>query len=157
MFGVLTMHLARLVNYGHSYEDAADIFNLLSEYPLSHTYTHLYEPKRKYLPFPKPKNANAGLSNFYFFQFDNEKGTAVGKYHSKDGTETKLQSHPQQGLRALKRRQRSNCTAIDVSGLDAWEHIIKTTFDPENITTVSASKRKQQSKHEISVRKKWIT
>ena len=54
----------------------------------------------------------------------------------------------------MKRRQRSNCPAIDVSGLDAWEHIIKTTFDPENITTVSPSKRKQQSKHEIAERKK---
>ena len=106
MFGVLTMHLARLVNYGHSYETAEDIFDLLLRYPLNHTYVHLYKPKRKYLPYPKPRNAAAGLSNFHLIEYDNEKGTAAGKFHSHIGTETKLRVHATGGLKAVPKRGR---------------------------------------------------
>ena len=100
------MHLARLVNYGHSYEGAEDIFDLLLRYPLSHTYVHLYKPKRKYLPFPKPRNADAGLSHFHLIEFNSEEGAATGKYHSHLGTETKLKGHPTEGLKAVKRAGR---------------------------------------------------
>ena len=98
MFGVLTMHLTRLVNYGHSYEGAEDLFDLLSNYPLQHSFFHLFKPKRKLLPFPKPQNNDAGLSNFHFIEYDRDNGTAAGKYHSDVGTKTQFQSHPIDGL-----------------------------------------------------------
>ena len=76
------MHLSRLVNHCHSYESASDIFDLISRFPLQHSYLHLMNPKQNYLPIPAP-STSAGLSNFHFVHFDEETGSAFGKYHSK--------------------------------------------------------------------------
>ena len=81
MFGVLTMHIGRLVNNGHSFDGAEDLFNLLSKFPLQHSFFHLFKPKRKKLPIPTPKDKTA-LSNFHLITFDNESGIAKCRYHS---------------------------------------------------------------------------
>ena len=99
MFGVLTMHLTRLVNHGHSYKGAEDLFDLLSRYPLNHSFFHLFRPKRKSVNFPTPPDNNAGLSNFHFISFDRDIGEAYGKYHSDIGTKTLLQLHPTEGFK----------------------------------------------------------
>ena len=103
MFGVLTMHLARLVNYGHSYEQAEDLFNLLSTYPLQHSFFHLFKPKRGKLPFPTPTSKE--LSNFYIVEYDNDKGVAVGRYHSKVGKDIHFEAHKTEGLKSTKKHR----------------------------------------------------
>ena len=102
MFGVLTMHLTRLVNHGNSYSGAEDIFHLLCKNPLNHSFFHLFQPQRNKIPFPSPPNNSAGLSNFHFIEFDRDTGAAAGKYHSNIGTEVLLESHPTNGL--MKKR-----------------------------------------------------
>ena len=99
MFGVLTMHLTRLVNHGHGYEGAGDLFDLLSEFPLEHSFFHLFKPKRNSIPFPSPVNNDAGLSNFHLVKFDRDSGEGMGKYHSDVGTEVLLSSHPSEGIK----------------------------------------------------------
>ena len=44
--------------------------------------------------------------------------------------------------------------AIDIDHLDAWEHIVKTTFDPSDIFKAQPSKRKHQSQQEIATKKR---
>ena len=101
MFGVLTMHLTRLVNYGHSFNGAEDLYNLLSAYPLAHSYFHLFKPQRKKLPLPQPSESKE-LTNFYFMDYDREKGIATGKYHSAVGTPTFFGVHSIEGLKKKK-------------------------------------------------------
>ena len=49
MFGVLTMHLARLINYGHLFDGVEELYNVLVEFPLQHSFFHLFRPKRNAL------------------------------------------------------------------------------------------------------------
>ena len=81
MFGVLTMHLARLVNHGHSYESASDVYKLLERFPLQHTFVHLMKPQQNTLPFPTPSD-KASLSNFHLIKYNRKDRVAVGRYHS---------------------------------------------------------------------------
>ena len=105
MFGVLTMHLNCLVNNGHLYKGAEDLFELLSVFPLKHSFFHLFQPKRNVLPFPRPSNNKAKLSKFYFIKFDKDIGAASGKYHSDVGMEVNFESHPTEGLKNREQRQ----------------------------------------------------
>ena len=103
MFGVLTMHLNRLVNYGHSFEGAKELYDLLSTYPLNHSFFHLFEPQRKKLPIPTPRCKDISeMQNFYFVKYDRDKGIATGKYHSEVGTETYFEIDEQEGLKKIK-------------------------------------------------------
>ena len=111
MFGVLTRHLARLVNHGHSFETAEDLFNLLSEFPLRHTYFHLFKPERNRLPIPKPDSAE--LSNFYLVEYDRDKGIVTGKYHSQIGTKIRFVVDKDQGLKRSDRLRESIFDSIN--------------------------------------------
>ena len=103
MFGVLTMHLSRLVNHGHSFEGAEDLFNLLSEFPLQHSFYHLFKPQRKSLRIPAP-TAVTELSNFHFTQYDQEQRIAKGKYHSLYGTDEIFKCDRIEGLKKISKR-----------------------------------------------------
>ena len=98
MFGVLTMHLARLVHYGHSFEGAEDLYNILARFPLQHSFFHLFKPKREELNIPKPTDAKE-LSNLYLVTYDKDKGIVIGKYHSKFGTDVCFEIHKTEGLK----------------------------------------------------------
>lgn len=109
MFGVLTMHLTRLVNHGHAYEGAEDLFDLLSQYPLEHTFFHLFKPKRESIPFPSPLDNDAGLSNFHLVEFNRDTGEAKGKYHSDVGTEVLLSSDLSEGFKNRVNEEEESC------------------------------------------------
>ena len=64
MFGIITMHLVRLVNYGHSYQSAQDLFELLKEFPLRNSSYHLFKPCRNLLSWPVIDKTTSGLKNF---------------------------------------------------------------------------------------------
>ena len=98
LFGVLTMHLLRLVNYGHSYQGAKEIFDLLRLYPLQSCVFHYFNPKRDILQFPEPKQGS-NLAQFYLLQFDHEKGKAFAKWHSEIGTKVAFDVNGIEGLR----------------------------------------------------------
>jgi len=98
LFGVLTMHLLRLVNYGHSYQGAKEIFDLLRLYPLQSCVFHHFNPKRDILQFPEPKQGS-NLAQFYLLQFDHEKGKAFAKWHSEIGTKVPFDVNGIEGLR----------------------------------------------------------
>ena len=80
MFGILTMHLVRLVNYGHSYQTAEDLFDLLSLFPLSRSSYHLYKPKRSLLKWPRPNTKTSKLNQLHLLQYCQEVQDA--EYHS---------------------------------------------------------------------------
>lgn len=105
MFGVLTMHLGRLVNYGHSYQNAEDLFNMLSNFPLQYSFFHLFKPMRNKLPIPTP-NDKASLSNFHLIRFDATKGIAKGRYHSEFSIDQIFETHQTEGLRKEPKRGR---------------------------------------------------
>jgi len=107
MFGVLTMHLIRLVNYGNSYEGAEDIYDLLVRFPLQHTIFHLFNPKRKLLIFPKPK-ANNQLGRFYLLEFDGDAQEASAKYHSGYSTKIMFDANDIEGLRMRPKKKGRN-------------------------------------------------
>ena len=98
MFGVLTMHLTRLVSHGHSYESASDIYNLLERFPLNNTFVHLMSPQRKSLPFPTP-NDKAGLSSFHLITYNSKDRKAFGRYHSQYSVEIPFDADPKEGLK----------------------------------------------------------
>ena len=113
MFGVLTMHLARLVNHGHSFEGAEDIFNLLRLHPLQHSFFHLFDPKRDIVRWPQPK-PNTQLSKFHLVQYDRDSKKAFGKYHSKYGTAIKFVVDEKEGLKKKNQSKASKkqCTSF---------------------------------------------
>ena len=108
MFGVLTMHLARLVNYGHSFEGAEDIYNLLKRFPLQHSEFHLFKPNRKLLIWPAPAK-NCQLKQFYLVEYERDNQIASGKYHSGHGTKVEFDADVEEGLKrrtAVKSRKK---------------------------------------------------
>jgi len=153
MFGVLTMHLARLVNHGHSFEGAEDIFNLLCEHPLQHSFFHWFAPQRDIIRWPQPK-PNSVLSKFHLVEYNSVSKTATAKYHSKYGTDTAFDVHKSEGLQKQSKKAKGSKTTEEpkknekakttdatttASADDAWKHIIRTTFSSESLRTVAAS------------------
>ena len=100
MFGIMTMHLYRLVNYGNSFNDSESLFLLLQAHPLNRSVYHLFKPQRKILKFPKPDNPQ--LKRLHLLQYDLDCGEAIGKIHSDIGTSLKLYSHGTEGLSKIK-------------------------------------------------------
>jgi hypothetical protein len=101
LFGVLTMHLLRLVNHGHSYEKASDIFRILQEFPLQHTHVHLMTPQRNKIPIPKPKD-DSGLSNFHLVLYDREMKVAKARYFSEYSNDILFEKSLKFGLKKTK-------------------------------------------------------
>ena len=91
------MHLNRLVNHGHSFEGADELYELLAMFPLQHSFFHLFKPTRS-VQFPQPSDRDAGLSNYHFILYDKDEGKAIGRYHSDIGTDVHLYSHSTEGL-----------------------------------------------------------
>ena len=105
MFGVLTMHLVRLINYGHSFEGAEELYNLLVRFPLQHSEYHLFRPNRNLLSWPKPKAASQ-LKKAYLTLYDHEKQVAHTKLHSKISTASLLNRHRLEGLKKPPKRKK---------------------------------------------------
>jgi len=120
MFGVLTMHLARLVNHGYSYEGTEDLFYLLCDHPLQHSFFHWFEPKRDIIRWPQPKPASA-LSKFHLIQYNPDSKTATAKFHSKYGIDVVFDVHDKEGLEkvtknAPKKASNKKCSKLSVVG-----------------------------------------
>lgn len=104
MFGVLTMHLARLVNHGHSFEGAKDFFNILSNFPLQHSFFHLFQPQRNCICLPELMTGMS-LSNFHFTHYDRDNKIVKGYYHSLYGTDIVFECNNRQGLKKVPKNQ----------------------------------------------------
>ena len=102
MFDILTMHLAHLVNHGHSFEGAEELYNLLSEFPLRHSFFHLFQPQRGKLRLPKPATSSP-IPSFYFMRYNKDEGTATGQYHSAIGSMVKFHVDQTQGLKKMRK------------------------------------------------------
>ena len=137
------MHIARLVSHGHSFESASDLFELLARFPLQHTFVHLMEPKRKALIFPAPSE-NSGLSNFHLIKYDRDTQTAAARYHSLYSVDIIFNTNDKEGLKKQVngRRTQPRCASEENCSediIDARDHILKTTFNPDKLGTVTAS------------------
>ena len=100
MFGVLTMHLLRLVNHGFSFEGAEDIMGLLRRFPLRHSFYVWYKPHRNLLSWPKP-DPKAHLSSYHLIEYNRELQTASAKYHSDIGTAIRFEIDDAEGLKRV--------------------------------------------------------
>ena len=168
MFGVLTMHLARLVNHGHSFESAEDLYHLLSSFPLMHSFFHLFRPKRKVIPMPVPRDM---LSAFHLVQYDRTTKVASARFHSQHGTDVLFDVHGKEGFKKCTKQPRTRPKTVprdneckffldqyiihfiqlliissalcvlneDVEVIDASDHILLTTFDLGSLENVSPS------------------
>lgn len=128
LFGVLTMHLLRLVNHGHSYEKAEDIFRILQEFPLQHTHVHLFTPQRNQIPIPKPKD-DSGLSNFHLVLYDRKSQIATAKYFSDYSKDVYFQKATTLGLKKTKTVAPVISSCINATILDASAHVVKSTYE----------------------------
>lgn len=95
---MLTMHLARIVSYGHSFESANDIYNLLEKYPLQHTHIHLMRPQRNSLPIPEPQ-ASSQLSTFHLVGYNSKMRMATAKFHSQYSVDVHFEADKIEGLK----------------------------------------------------------
>ena len=108
MFGILTMHLVRLVNYGHSYQNAEDLFDLLLQFPLQRSSFHHFKPHRNLLSWPVINKATSKLNRLHLLQFDAEKQTAYGKHHSNVSIPIEYRTHKMEGLRIITNKEKRN-------------------------------------------------
>ena len=93
------MHLIRLVNYGHSYNDAEELFNLLASFPLQQSTFHLFKPRRNILKWPKADKQRSKLKQLHLLQYCPEVGTVKGYFHSGISNPIHFKFHPTDGLR----------------------------------------------------------
>ena len=93
------MHLVRLVNYGHFYKDAKDLFELLKEYPLQRSTFHLFQPCRNLLTWPVVDKKASKLKSLHLLRFDSEKEKAFGQYHSDVSIPIEYSTHKSEGLK----------------------------------------------------------
>lgn len=105
MFGILTMHLARLINYGHSFDGAEDIYNLLVLFPLQYSEFHYFDPKRNLLTWPEA-SAAAKLASYYIVNYKREERIAVGQFHSGLSTPVILDVHQTEGLKMRPKKKK---------------------------------------------------
>ena len=154
MFGVMTMHLVRLVNHGHSFEGADDLFNLLRTFPLQHSFFHLFQPNREMLPWPKP-NANTQLSKFHLVEYDRVRKEVAAKFHSHIGTAQLFDVDEREGIKkkpktTSKKKSpslelpapilpESSAQSKEISFPNAWGHIHCSTFSRESTESVVPS------------------
>ena len=121
MFGILTMHLLRLVNYGHSYQSAKDLFDLLQQFPLQRSTYHLFKPHRNLLSWPAINKKTLKLKRLHLLEFDSEKQKAFGKYHSDVSTSIEYCTHNKEGLQIMQKTQRKGSKNSDDS---SWQGCI---------------------------------
>ena len=122
-FGIMTQHLKRLVNYGHGYSTAEELYNLLVEFPLRFSEFHLYQPKRKHLiHWPTTKRIdNLGLKMFYLLEYDHEQKRTEGFYHSRHSRGIHLEAVDEQCMKlqsAKEEVESSGCTSSDENSND---------------------------------------
>ena len=120
MFGVLTMHLVRLVNYGHSYQSAKDLFELLRVFPLRSSSYHLFKPRRNLLTWPVIDKTMSKLRKLHLLEFDSKKQKAYGKLHSNVSTKIEYYVHKKEGLqiRATNKEDKNK------DEIESWKGII---------------------------------
>ena len=140
------MTLARLVNLGHSYIDAKDIFNLMCASPLNHSVFHLFQPNRDIFHWPKP---NDPLNTYYVLFYNKEERKAIGKHHSLHGSGVVYIFDDREGLKLEENKgldqeaAQGTTTFIPMSKSnsdikqDAWSHILASTFSPDDHVTPS--------------------
>ena len=102
------MHLVKLVNYGHSYQNAEDLFTLLKEFPLQRSSFHLFKPCRNLLTWPAVNKKTSKLKRLHLLKFDSEREKAFGFYHSNVSTPIEYLTHKKEGLRIMKSRENDN-------------------------------------------------
>ena len=124
MFGILTMHLVRLVNYGHSYQSAQDLFELLKEFPLKNSNYHLFKPCRNLLSWPVVDKTTSKLRKLHLLEFDPKQQKAFGKLHSNVSTKIEYISHKKEGLRIKTIRGSKKNKCRDDVEFESWEGVI---------------------------------
>ncbi len=86
LFGVLAMHLTRLVDSGASFKNAEELYDLLVRRPLKHTEFHLFKPQRNLIDWKVTnKIEKLSLGNFYLIKKVGDH--IVRKAHSRHGKE----------------------------------------------------------------------
>ena len=122
MFGIITMHLVRLVNYGHSYQSAQDLFELLKEFPLRNSSYHLFKPCRNLLSWPVIDKTTSRLKKLHLLEFDPKQQKAFGKLHSNVSTKIEYFAHKKEGLRIKKiKGKKKNRNVVD---FESWKGVI---------------------------------
>lgn len=110
MFGILTMHLVRLVNYGHSFQTANDLFDLLQQFTLKRSTFHVFKPQRNLLSWPTINKTTSKLNRLHLLEFDAEKQKAFGKFHSNVSIAIEYRTHKNEGLQIVNTRKRKEKT-----------------------------------------------
>ena len=82
MFGILTMFLRRLVNHGHSFKNAKDLFDLLAAFPIERSSFHLFQPCQNLLIWPRADKSNSKLKQLSLLKYDKESKQVKGEFHS---------------------------------------------------------------------------
>lgn len=146
------MHLARLVSYGHKFQSARDIYDLLEKFPLQHSFIHLMKPQRKKLPLPAPSNTSH-LSNFHLIKYDSETRTAAVRYYSQYSLDIIYDADKKEGLkRQLKTGTKSQPLNLMMK-INCKDHIMKTTFSLEKKDNVPAAIHSNISDQERKIKK----
>lgn len=100
LFGILTQHLNDLVDKGHSFETAEELYKLLKKFPLNYTEFHLLDLDRKLLEdFVIPKFVESyKLGRTYYLMKRVNATTAKAYYHSRHGNGKILSFTKPQGV-----------------------------------------------------------
>ena len=90
MFGVMSRHLAALVNEGNSFVNATQLYKLLVNNPLKNSFFHLYKPQCDLVDWSVPVSVEKlSLWNHYLVQYKD--GKCVASVHSRRGKEKELE------------------------------------------------------------------
>ena len=93
-FGIMTQHLTRLINLGHSFSTAEELYDLFVEYPLRYSEFHLFQPKRTDLYDWTVSKAvkDIGIKSFYLLRYDAEKKCTTAFHHSRHSLGIRLKA-----------------------------------------------------------------
>ena len=152
------MLLSHLVNHGHSFKNAKDLFNLLASFPLQRRSSfHLFQPQRDILTWPKADKGKSKLKQLSLLKFDIKTKKVTGERHSGISIPMNYCLDCNEGLKLVSRgRSKRNvksspvdkkngkftcslyilhCCALNrysfckIAKQDAMLHILESTFD----------------------------
>lgn len=92
LFGIMTQHLNRLVNHGHSFATAEELYELLVKFPLRHSEFHLFQPNRDNMVdwSVTREIEELGIKSFYRLEYDEENECTTAFYHSRHSVGVRL-------------------------------------------------------------------